>query len=129
MKRNKRIAVVASLIISIVSAQTNGSSIESSINSSNNNSQIISGNSALDDNGTPLEQRSAHITVDNKNEQKGIINEVIDKWEANVRQFKNEDGSYTAVAYAEPVNYLKDGQWTELDNYKFRQICIAEQVG
>jgi hypothetical protein len=101
---------------SIVSAQTNGSRIECSIDSSNNNSQFISGNSALDDNGTPPEQRSAYITVDNKNEQKVIINEVIDKWETNVRQFKNEDGSYTAVAYAEPVNYLKDGQWTEIDN-------------
>lgn len=102
--------------IANISAQTNSSSFSISSDSTNSSTLSITENSAAGDNSTLTEQESPESATDNKKEQKKIVNEVKDMWEENVRQYKNEDGSYVAVAYAEPVNYLKDGQWTEIDN-------------
>lgn len=32
------------------------------------------------------------------------------------KHFVREDGSYVAVSYSEPVHYLENGQWKEIDN-------------
>jgi hypothetical protein len=88
-----------------------------SSNSSSNSNTSVSGVSTEEINKVPLPQQElSTITKTNENEQSNIINKVTDKWETNVRTYKNEDESYVATSYMEPVNYLKDGQWTEIDN-------------
>lgn len=45
-----------------------------------------------------------------------IIGEVTDMREEYTKHFLNDDYSYEAVVYPEPVHYLEDGEWREVDN-------------
>lgn len=45
-----------------------------------------------------------------------IVSEVAENRERYVRHYALEDGSYIAASYTEPANYLKDGQWEQIDN-------------
>ncbi|MGL5151160.1 MAG: DUF6531 domain-containing protein, partial [Clostridium sp.] len=45
-----------------------------------------------------------------------VVGEDEKKREENIKHFKKSDGSYEAVVYEEPVHYLKDNQWMDIDN-------------
>lgn len=45
-----------------------------------------------------------------------IINEVIDKRDISTKHFLKKDGSYEALVYNEPVHYLENGQWKDINN-------------
>lgn len=45
-----------------------------------------------------------------------IAEEDVSKREKNVKHFLNEDGSYTAVMYDEPIHYKNGDVWAEIDN-------------
>ena len=45
-----------------------------------------------------------------------IIEEVEEKREENTKHFLKDDNTYEAVMYDEPVHYLKDGKWKDIDN-------------
>ena len=48
--------------------------------------------------------------------QSPIVEEDISKREENIKYFKHEDGSITAVTYGGPVHYKKEGLWLDIDN-------------
>lgn len=45
-----------------------------------------------------------------------IIKEIEEKREVNVKHFLKDDMTYEAVVYPEPVHYLEDGKWKNIDN-------------
>ena len=45
-----------------------------------------------------------------------ISEEDTSKRSANMKYFVNEDHSYTAAVYADPVHYLDNGEWKEINN-------------
>ncbi|WP_238882331.1 DNRLRE domain-containing protein [Clostridium sp. YIM B02551] len=45
-----------------------------------------------------------------------VVKELEDKREENKKYFLMDDGTYQAVMYNEPVHYLKDGKWEDIDN-------------
>ncbi len=45
-----------------------------------------------------------------------ITFEVEEKRDEYTKVYKKDDGTYTAVMFAEPLHYLKDGEWEEIDN-------------
>lgn len=94
----------------------NISSNSSSINDEENNVLISGSNTEESSKNALLQKESSVNTNMNKNEHGKIVKEAIGKWEQKVRQYETEDGSYIAASYSEPVNYLKDGQWVEIDN-------------
>lgn len=52
-----------------------------------------------------------------QNENAIIIGEISEKREENVKHFLNNDGSFTAVKYFEPVHYRDgSGRWVDIDN-------------
>lgn len=53
---------------------------------------------------------------ENKIDEAKIIREVEEKREANVKQFLKDDMTYEAVVYPNPVHYLDNGKWKEIDN-------------
>lgn len=45
-----------------------------------------------------------------------IIRELEEKRNENTKYFLKNDGTYEAVLYEDPVHYLKDGKWADIDN-------------
>ena len=45
-----------------------------------------------------------------------ILQEKIDIREESIKYFENEDGTFTAEVYSNPVHYEKNGVLTEIDN-------------
>ena len=45
-----------------------------------------------------------------------ILKEVVEKRESNTKHFLMDDMSYEAAVYPEPVHYLENGQWKDIDN-------------
>ncbi|MBY6801068.1 DNRLRE domain-containing protein [Clostridium botulinum] len=45
-----------------------------------------------------------------------IVKEALEKRESNVKHFLKEDNSYEAVIYNDPVHYLDNGVWKDIDN-------------
>ncbi|WP_270563050.1 DNRLRE domain-containing protein [Clostridium beijerinckii] len=45
-----------------------------------------------------------------------ILKEIVEKREGNTKYFLMDDMSYEAVMYPEPVHYLENGQWKDIDN-------------
>ncbi|MEQ8153732.1 MAG: DNRLRE domain-containing protein, partial [Clostridiaceae bacterium] len=45
-----------------------------------------------------------------------IVGELKEKREENVKYFLLDDGTYQAVEYKEPVHYMADGKWEDIDN-------------
>ena len=52
----------------------------------------------------------------NNKKQPNIICEDKSKREANVKYFLNDDKSYTAVVYSDPVHYKVNGKYEDIDN-------------
>lgn len=49
-------------------------------------------------------------------EKATMLEEDITKRAENERHFKNSDGSYTAIQYSNPVNFMQNGKWEAIDN-------------
>ena len=45
-----------------------------------------------------------------------ILHEEIEKRDAYTKHFRLSDGSFLAASYEEPVHFLQDGEWTDIDN-------------
>ncbi|MFL0197564.1 hypothetical protein ACJDU8_18635 [Clostridium sp. WILCCON 0269] len=45
-----------------------------------------------------------------------IVGEVTEKREKNVKHFLKEDSTFEAAIYSEPVHYLSNGKWQDIDN-------------
>ena len=59
-----------------------------------------------------------------------IVGELIDKREANVKNFKLSDGTFEAVEYQSPVHYQQDGYGNKDNSFdvKFaRDVCLRCQ--
>lgn len=59
----------------------------------------------------------------NVGNESGILYEVEQERSANAKIFRRTDGTYTALIADEPLHYLKDGVWEEIDN------TLEEQPG
>ncbi len=56
------------------------------------------------------------ITVDTEIEEATIIGEIESERTENTKHFRLSDGSFIAATYPEPVHYMVDGEWEEIDN-------------
>ena len=81
-----------------------------------NHSSIIVNNTQKENKNKENEQTENSSTSNIEIQESIIVSEVIEKREKYSKHFKLESGSYMAVSYTEPVNYLKDGKWEEIDN-------------
>jgi len=45
-----------------------------------------------------------------------MLDEDVTKRTENERHFHNSDGSYTAIQYSNPVNFMQNGKWEEINN-------------
>lgn len=71
---------------------------------------------------TAPEQIVAESQTQNENEfmesseEPEIVREIVEKREANIKHFEQSDGSTVAVLYSEPVHYMKNGYWRDINN-------------
>ena len=49
-------------------------------------------------------------------EEATIIGEIESERTENTKHFRLSDGSFIAATYPEPVHYMVDGEWEEIDN-------------
>ena len=45
-----------------------------------------------------------------------ILYEVKEKRDINTKVYKKSDGTYTAMIASEPLHYMQDGEWVDIDN-------------
>ena len=64
----------------------------------------------------------------NVGNESGILYEVEQERSANAKIFRRTDGTYTALIADEPLHYLKDGVWEEIDNTLEQQTEGEEKV-
>lgn len=55
-------------------------------------------------------------TTDTEIEEATIIGEIESKRTENTKHFRMSDGTFMAATYPEPVHYMVDGEWEEIDN-------------
>lgn len=74
---------------------------------------------------TPLQVYAQEVNTQSNNtqteksetkENKKILEEVKEKREGNIKHFLLEDKTYEAVIYNQPVHYMENGQWKDIDN-------------
>lgn len=70
--------------------------------------------------GTPIDETTPDASSANKAEGK-ILSEVIEKRQANIKQFFKDDGTFEAAIYPQPVHYQENGQWKDIDNTLLEQ--------
>ncbi len=51
-----------------------------------------------------------------KNQEAEIVRELEEKREENTKYFLKDDGTYEAILYEEPIHYLKNGKWIDINN-------------
>ena len=54
--------------------------------------------------------------IDTEVEEATIIGEIESERTENTKHFRLSDGSFIAATYPEPVHYMADGEWEEIDN-------------
>ena len=121
MRINKRtiigIILTCSLFLTnIVSAQTVSNSISNPSDTTSYNSANVDEQTIISDKQKLNEQAKNQTSNNNNRAEEKIVNEVVENREEYSKHFKLETGTYIAVSYTEPVNYLKDGKWEEIDN-------------
>lgn len=57
-----------------------------------------------------------------------IVAEDLSRREETVKHFRMSDGTMQALQYAEPVHYLKDGEWVDYDN-SFSEVSAVSEDG
>ena len=55
-------------------------------------------------------------TTDTEIEEATIIGEIESERTENTKHFRMSDGTFMAATYPEPVHYMVDGEWEEIDN-------------
>jgi len=55
-------------------------------------------------------------TTTNQNQEAEIVRELEEKREENTKYFLKDDGTYEAILYEEPIHYLKNGKWVDINN-------------
>ena len=55
-------------------------------------------------------------TTDNETEEATIICEIESERTESTKHFRLSDGTFIAATYPEPVHYMVDGEWKEIDN-------------
>ena len=103
-------------LTNIVSAQTVSNSISNPSDATSYNSANIDEQTIISDKQKFNEQAKDQTSNNNNRAEEKIVNEVIENRDEYSKHFKLETGNYIAVSYTEPVNYLKDGKWEEIDN-------------
>ena len=61
-------------------------------------------------------------------EQAGILFEDVEQRSAFAKIFKRTDGTYTALLSADPIHFLEDGEWKEIDNTLEEKTAGGETV-
>lgn len=121
MRINKKpilgIILTCSLFLTnIVSAQTVSNSFSNPSDTTSYNSASVDEKTILENKQKLNEQVKDQTTNYDDRIEENIVSEVIENREEYSKHFKLETGTYIAVSYTEPVNYMKDGKWEEIDN-------------
>ena len=65
---------------------------------------------------TVEQQQTKSTDVKVKKKEPKILKEIVEKRESNIKHFLLDNFSYEAVVYNQPVHYLENGQWQDIDN-------------
>ena len=71
---------------------------------------------AAESNKDNADNSSPKVEAVKEKKEAKIIKELEERREANVKYFLKDDFSYEAVVYPEPVHYLDNGKWLDVDN-------------
>ena len=72
----------------------------------------------------PDEPAESEATAEAETPDPAVLGEMTELREENVKHFRMEDGTFTAVAYDQPVHYEDaDGKWQDIDNTLFYQAA------
>lgn len=72
---------------------------------------------------------AAYQTADTSNTSEGkIVKEIVEKRDKNTKHFLKDDGTYEAVIYPNPVHYLDNGVWQDIDN-SLSEVDTADGTG
>ncbi len=66
--------------------------------------------------------------VDDKDFSSKILYEVEEKRDEFTKVYKKKDGSYTAMLSSEPLHFMQDGKWTDIDNTLISSFKDGESI-
>ena len=66
--------------------------------------------------------------VDDKDFSTEILYEVEEKRDEFTKVYKKKDGSYTAMLSSEPLHFMQDGKWTDIDNTLISSFKDGESI-
>ena len=66
--------------------------------------------------------------VDDKDFSTEILYEVEEKRDEFTKVYKKKDGSYTALFSSEPLHFMQDGKWTDIDNTLISSFKDGETI-
>ena len=66
--------------------------------------------------------------VDDKDFSTEILYEVEEKRDEFTKVYKKKDGSYTALFSSEPLHFMQDGKWTNIDNTLISSFKDGESI-
>jgi len=65
---------------------------------------------------TVEQQQTKSTDVKLKKKEPKILKEIVEKRESNIKHFLRDDLSYEAVVFNQPIHYLENGTWQDIDN-------------
>lgn len=110
------ILIISLFLTNFVSAQTISNTYSNISDTSSFYSEKMDESTIIENKQKLNEQVEDQINNNSNRSDENIISEVVEKREEYVKHFKMESGTFMAASYTEPVNYLKDGKWEEIDN-------------
>ena len=63
-----------------------------------------------------IQKQVKSTEVKQKKKEGKIIKEIVEKRERNIKHFLKDDMTFEAVVYPQPVHYLENGKWKDIDN-------------
>ena len=75
--------------------------------------------------GTKEISEIVHESTDIENDEVEILYEVEESRDKYTKVYKKSDGTYTAMVSLEPLHFMQDGKWTDIDN----TLISAEKNG
>lgn len=82
---------------------------------------------ALADFNSVKSEEKTDNKIKKKKKESKILKEVVEKREQNTKYFLRDDMSYEAVVYPQPVHYLENGQWKDIDNSQVETSSDADE--
>lgn len=75
-----------------------------------------------------MPQETVTTFADDEDFSAEILYEVEEKRDEYTKVYKKNDGSYTAMVSSEPLHFMQDGKWTDIDNTLVASVENGENV-